>query len=153
MNPINRYRNSKQGRHFIFIYITRCVCAFGFNLHEILHYMAQSSTIQLQVGLDENKVPETIHWQAAEGGVHKPTEAKAFMLSIWDLNESAALRIDLWTKKMMVDEMNDFFFQTFMTMADTYQRATNQAELADEIRTFSKAFKTKMEENMKKNQL
>lgn len=115
--------------------------------------MSQSSTIQLQVGLDENKVPETIHWQAAEGGVYKPTEAKAFMLSIWDLNESAALRIDLWTKKMMVDEMNDFFFQTFMTMADTYQRATNQTELADEIRTFSKSFKTKMEENMKKNQL
>lgn len=49
--------------------------------------------------------------------------------------------------------MNDFFFQTFMTMADTYQRATNQTELADEIRTFSKSFKTKMEENMKKNQL
>jgi gliding motility-associated protein GldC len=75
------------------------------------------------------------------------------MLSIWDLNENAALRIDLWTKKMMVDEMNDFFFQTLMTMADTYQRATNQKDLADEIRTFSSSFKIKMEEEMKKNQL
>jgi hypothetical protein len=54
---------------------------------------------------------------------------------------------------MMVDEMNDFFFQTLMTMADTYQRATNQPELAEEIRNFSKSFKTKMEEEMKKNQL
>lgn len=112
-----------------------------------------SSTIQLHVTLDENKVPERIHWQAAEGGVPNPAEAKAFMLSIWDLNENAALRIDLWTNKMMVDEMNDFFFQTFMTMADTYQRATNQKELADEIRTFTKSFKVKMEEEMKKNQL
>lgn len=112
-----------------------------------------SSTIQLDVTLDENRMPEKIHWQAAEGGVMNPTEAKAFMLSIWDLNENAALRIDLWTKKMMVDEMNDFFFQTLMTMADTYQRATNQKELADEIRTFSASFKTKMEEEMKKNQL
>lgn len=112
-----------------------------------------SSTIQLSITLDENKMPEKIHWQAAEGGVPNPTEAKAFMLSIWDLNESAALRIDLWTKKMMVDEMNDFFFQTLMTMADTYERATTQMELAEEIRTFSKGFKVKMEEEMKKNQL
>ncbi len=114
--------------------------------------MAQSS-INLHVTLDENKVPELIHWQAAEGGVPNPTEAKAFMLSIWDLKENAALRIDLWTKKMMVDEMNDFFFQTMMTMADTYQRATNQTELAEEIRKFSLDFKKKMEEEMKKNQL
>jgi hypothetical protein len=42
--------------------------------------MKPSSTIQLNITLDEQKVPETIHWQAAEGGVEKPTEAKAFGL-------------------------------------------------------------------------
>ncbi|MCC7029772.1 MAG: gliding motility protein GldC [Chitinophagaceae bacterium] len=115
--------------------------------------MSQSSTISLDVVLDENKVPEKIYWQAAEGGVDKPTEAKAFMLSIWDVNEAAALRIDLWTKKMMVDDMNDFFFQTFMTMADTYERATTHKHIAEDIREFSKSFKQKMEEEMKKNQL
>jgi gliding motility-associated protein GldC len=113
----------------------------------------QGSTIQLDVQLDDQKVPEKIFWQAAEGGIVNPTEAKAFMLSIWDLNESACLRIDLWTKKMMVDEMNDFFFQTMMTMADTYERATNQKELAEEMRVFCLGFKTKMETEMKKNQL
>ncbi|HPI54677.1 MAG TPA: gliding motility protein GldC [Chitinophagaceae bacterium] len=115
--------------------------------------MSNASTIALNVELDANKVPEKIYWQAAEGGVHTPTEAKAFLLSIWDLKENAALRIDLWTKKMMVDEMNDFFFQTMMTMADTYERATQQKELAEEIRGFSKSLKTKMDEEMKKNQL
>ncbi|MBL7765803.1 MAG: gliding motility protein GldC [Chitinophagaceae bacterium] len=115
--------------------------------------MAHTSTIQLDITLDETKTPETIHWRAAEGGVSKPTEAKAFMLSIWDVADSAALRIDLWTKKMMVDEMNDFMFQTLMTMADTYERATNQKELAEELKTFTLGFKKKMEEEMKKNQL
>ena len=115
--------------------------------------MANPSTIQLNVELDENKVPEKIYWQAAEGGVHQPTEAKAFMLSIWDLNENAALRIDLWTKKMMVDEMDDFFYQTMMTMADTYERATQNKNIAEEMRTFSKSLKEKMESEMKKNQL
>ena len=115
--------------------------------------MSQTSTIHLDVQLDDQKVPEKIYWQAAEGGVHKPTEAKAFMLSIWDVNENAALRIDLWTKKMMVDEMDIFFFQTMMTMADTYQRATTNDDIANEMREFAKDMKTKMDEAMKKNQL
>jgi len=115
--------------------------------------MSHTSTIHIDVQLDEKKVPEKIFWQAVEGGVNKPTEAKAFMLSIWDLNENAALRIDLWTKKMMVDEMDDFFFQTMMTMADTYERATNHNDLANEMREFSKSMKKKMDEEMKKNQL
>lgn len=115
--------------------------------------MSQTSTIHLDVQLDENKVPDKIFWQAAEGGVPRPTEAKAFMLSIWDVAENAALRIDLWTKKMMVDDMNDFFFQTMMTMADTYERATQHKDIANEMRAFSKSMKTKMEEEMKKNQL
>ena len=115
--------------------------------------MQKTSTIHLDVELDDQKVPEKIFWQAAEGGINTPTEAKAFMLSIWDKNEKAALRIDLWTKKMMVDEMDDFFFQTMMTMADTYERATNHPSLATEMRDFAKLMKKKMDEEMKKNQL
>ncbi|MGI8637316.1 MAG: hypothetical protein ACR2KZ_18130 [Segetibacter sp.] len=43
----------------------------------------------------------------------------------------------------MVDEMADFFYQTFMTMADTYNRATQQPELAEEIKSFAKNFYAK----------
>ena len=115
--------------------------------------MATNSEIKLLVGLDDDKVPQKIEWQAAEGGVEKPKEAKAFMLSIWDGDENTALRIDLWTKKMMVDEMNDFFFQTMMTMADTYQRATNNTEIVGDMKKFAQELKTKMETEMQKNQL
>ena len=115
--------------------------------------MSNASEIKISVGLDNNKVPENIHWQAADGGIVKPKEAKAFMLSIWDGNENTALRIDLWTKKMMVDEMNDFFFQTFMTMADTYARATNNVEIVDDMQKFAQEMRKKMEDEMKKNQL
>jgi gliding motility-associated protein GldC len=114
--------------------------------------MANESEIILKVGLDEEKVPVKIDWTAQDGGVDKPKDAKAFMLSIWDTNESTALRIDLWTKKMMVDEMNDFFFQTYMTMADTYMRATQFEEIANEMREFAKGLKTKMEAQMQKKE-
>ena len=55
-------------------------------------------------------------------------------------HDKAALRIDLWTKDMMVDEMADFFFQTMMTMADTYGRATKYTEQVEEMKKFAQDF-------------
>jgi hypothetical protein len=43
----------------------------------------------------------------------------------------------------MVDEMADFYYQVFSTMADTYQRATQQKELSEDIKNFAKEFQKK----------
>mgnify|MGYP003503195955 FL=1 len=72
------------------------------------------------------------------------------MLSFWDGAEKTALRIDLWTKDMMVDEMADFFFQTMMTMADTYGRATNHNEMVGEMKKFAQDFYQKFREKQLK---
>ena len=103
------------------------------------------SNISIEVTLDEDKMPETIHWKAPDGGVEGLQEAKGLLLGLWDGNEKSALRIDLWTKKMMVDEMNDFFYQSLYGMAETYQRATKNDELAKEIKAFAKSFQKKAE--------
>lgn len=66
------------------------------------------STIQIQVDLDENKMPATINWSAPDPSPENTRKAKAFLLSLWDGSDKTALRIDLWTKDMMVDEMEDF---------------------------------------------
>jgi gliding motility-associated protein GldC len=65
------------------------------------------------------------------------------MLAFWDGAEKTALRMDLWTREMMVDEMADFFYQTLMTMADTYQRSTQQNELSADIKKFAREFLNK----------
>ena len=71
--------------------------------------------IEINVTLDNQKMPEHIDWQASNGGHGEtPQHAKAVLLSLWDGQEKSALRIDLWTKRMMVDEMNNFFFQTLV---------------------------------------
>jgi gliding motility-associated protein GldC len=101
------------------------------------------STINIQVDLDEEKMPEIIEWNAPDGGVDDLQKAKAVLLSLWDGDQKSALRIDLWTKKMMVDEMNDFFYQTFFGMADTYLRATRNEELTAELKAFAKEFHKK----------
>lgn len=98
------------------------------------------STITIDVTLDEQKVPQQINWNATDSSTQMKQDAKAMCVAFWDGADKTALRIDLWTKDMMVDEMADFFYQMFSTMADTYQRATQQKELAEDVRIFSKQF-------------
>lgn len=102
------------------------------------------SEIRLNVGLDENKIPETIHWTAEDGGVANE-ETKAVMLSVWDSANQESLRIDLWTKQMPVDEMKVFFHQTLSAMADTFQRATNDVKMSATMRDFCDYFAEKLE--------
>jgi gliding motility-associated protein GldC len=98
------------------------------------------SSIVIDVMTDENRVPDSISWTATDTSAENAQKAKAMMISFWDGAEKAALRIDLWTKDMMVDEMADFFYQTMMTMADTYGRATKYNEQVDEMKAFAKNF-------------
>lgn len=104
------------------------------------------STILIDVELDEQKVPANIEWKATDSSMENPQQAKAIMLSLWDGADKAALRIDLWTQKMMVDEMGDFYYQTLMTMADTFQRATRMTELTDEMKVNAQNFYKKFQE-------
>jgi gliding motility-associated protein GldC len=108
------------------------------------------STITIDVHTDENRIPETIAWTASDTTAGNAQKAKAIMISFWDGAEKTALRIDLWTKDMMVDEMADFFYQTMMTMADTYGRATKYDEMVNEMKTFAHEFYHKFRERQLK---
>ena len=53
---------------------------------------------------------------------------------------------------MMVDEMADFYFQTLMTMADTFDRATHQTELTADLKKFAESFYKRFQEAQLKQQ-
>ena len=103
-----------------------------------------TSKIELNVELDENRVPERLNWSAQDGGVQNE-EAKAIMLSVWDSNAQETLKIDLWTKDMPVDEMKQFFHQTLVTMSDTFLRATQDEKMTATMRDFCDYFAEKLE--------
>jgi gliding motility-associated protein GldC len=108
------------------------------------------STIKIDVTLDQSRMPENISWSASESSMDTPRKAKAMILGFWDGDDKTALRIDLWTRQMMVDEMADFFFQTMMSMADTYGRATRQTDLVNEMKRFAQEFHAKFQESQLK---
>ena len=110
------------------------------------------SSIVIDVQLDDNRIPQNIEWHATDSSANKIQQARAVMLSLWDGADKSALRIDLWTQKMMVDEMADFYYQTLMTMADTFQRATRQTELVTDMKDFAREFYRKFQEMQKKEQ-
>ena len=107
--------------------------------------MPQSS-IHINIDLDENKVPQQISWKASDSTADIDQPAKSVMVSFWDGADKSALRIDLWTTEMMVDEMADFFYQNMMGMADTYLRATRHEELANDMKDFARQFYKKFRE-------
>ncbi len=102
--------------------------------------MIHTSNISIDVLMDADRVPETISWNATDSTAEMDQKAKAMMLAFWDAADKSALRIDLWTKDMMIDEMADFYYQVMMTMADTFHRATNQPEIAKGMKTYAKEF-------------
>ncbi|MDO6676255.1 gliding motility protein GldC [Tenacibaculum sp. 1B UA] len=103
-----------------------------------------TSKITFKVGLDENKVPEEITWNAEDGGI-KDEASKAIMLSVWDHKQKDTLRMDLWTKDMPVDEMKQFFHQTLVSMANSFERATNDEKMSATMRDFCDYFAEKLE--------
>lgn len=50
------------------------------------------------------------------------------------------MRIDLWTTEMTVEEMQFFTYETLRSMADSYERATSDKELSNEMREFAAKF-------------
>jgi gliding motility-associated protein GldC len=98
------------------------------------------STIKIDILLDPDKIPEQISWQASDSTADMVQKAKAMSVAFWDGADKSALRIDLWTKDMMVDEMADFYYQMMMGMADSFKRATRQQEMSDDMKKFAKEF-------------
>ena len=105
---------------------------------------AHTSKIELNVELDENRIPEKLSWTAEDGGISN-AEAKAIFLSVWDAKAQESLRIDLWTKDMPVDEMKLFFHQTLVAMSDTFMRATQDEKMTATMKDFCAYFAEKLD--------
>ena len=104
----------------------------------------RKSEIKIKVLTNENNVPESISWSAEDGGVDN-ANSKAMILSLWDKDEMNAMRIDLWTKDMTVDEMKKFFHQTLLTMADTFEKSTGEKNITEDLRDYCAHFAEKMD--------
>ncbi|MFL2571249.1 MAG: gliding motility protein GldC [Parvicellaceae bacterium] len=106
--------------------------------------MSEKSNLNIVFDLDENQVPEKISWESINSDEKVQHEAKAAFLSFWDKKDDNAMSLNLWTKDISIEEMSKFYFQTFITMADNFEKATNEDQIALAMRDFADFFGEKM---------
>ena len=95
--------------------------------------------LTIDVSMDDNLIPESIEWKSSQE--NKPSQtASAALIYFWDAKKNETFNLDLWTKEMSVEEMNKMMFQTLMTLANTYERATNEDQMANAMRDFGQFF-------------
>ncbi len=102
----------------------------------------KKSEIKFTITRDDKKVPEKIVWSASD--IQEQTTTNAIMIALWDAREKNTLRIDLWTKSMMKEEMKKFYHQSLLFMADNFERATGDVEAAQAMRNFAQTMGEKM---------
>lgn len=94
------------------------------------------SEIKIEIGLDEKQQPESIYWEAdSDKGIQR-RESKAMLLSFFDKESLETFKIDLWTTKLQVAEMDRLMFHTLRALSDTYYNATKNEELSNQMRSF-----------------
>ena len=99
----------------------------------------RKSKISFEIELDENNLPQTISLNTDDGQL-KDVAIKSFLISAWDEKTNETLRIDLWTKNMIVNEMFIMYHQTLLSMATSLEKATNEHKLADALRDYCTFF-------------
>ena len=103
--------------------------------------VVHTSDIKITIGLNEEKVPVRIDWQAQDNpATAESQECKAMLLSLFDKEAKETFKIDLWTTEMQVNEMDRFFYQSLRGLADTYFRATQNKALAADMQKFVQYF-------------
>jgi len=105
----------------------------------------QRKEINITIELDKENIPENIIWNATDDPGGEEAQCRAMILSLWDHAKKDTLRLDLWTRKMTVDEMKIFFHQTLVTMADTLERSIDDDRISGDMRDFCHYFAEKME--------
>ena len=106
--------------------------------------ITKTSEIKVQIGLNDNNLPLRMKWTATDGNVDNQEE-RAMLLSLWDPNEKNTMKIDLWTKDMSVEEMKQFFHQTLLTLSDTFEKATGEHKICEDLRDYCYHFADKMD--------
>ena len=99
----------------------------------------KKSTLKFEVDLDENHLPITITMHSSEKS-EEDLMIKSLMVSAWDSSKQETLKLDLWTKDMMVNEMFIMYHQTLLSMASTLEKSTGHEKLAGALRDYCKFF-------------
>jgi gliding motility-associated protein GldC len=98
--------------------------------------------IKFTIRVDEQNLPRPIEWEATDAGKGK-MKCNSVKIYLWDNEAQNSMHIDLWTKDMLVQQMNVHYIHNLLNMADSYKRSTGNTEGAELFRQFAHRFAAK----------
>ena len=102
--------------------------------------MPTTSEIHIRIELDDKRVPHHIDWSASDAHQDKPAVSKSVFLALLDKETLDTSTLFLWTKECQVAEMDRKIYYALSSLTDGYYRATQNTELANEMRRFVQYF-------------
>ena len=99
----------------------------------------KKSTLKFDLELDENNLPKKIIMNSSDNQA-EDVLLKSVMIAGWDDETKETLRVDLWTKDMMVNEMFIMYHQTLVSMANTLEKSTGHDKLAGALKDYCEFF-------------
>lgn len=97
------------------------------------------SKLTFDLELDANNVPKKITMNSSDKQAEN-VHLKSLMIAGWDEKTKETLRVDLWTKDMMVNEMFIMYHQTLISMANTLEKSTGHDKLAEALKDYCEFF-------------
>ena len=88
------------------------------------------------VELDDNHIPINISWNADSNKEDEWKNASALIVNLWDTSQKSSLKLDLWSKDLPVNEMTQFFYQSLMSLSETFERATGNDFIVGLMKTY-----------------
>lgn len=93
--------------------------------------------IHLRIQLDNDRLVDSIQWEATDKPEDASSRVKCFSLAIWDQDQKGTLRLDMWDKEMTMEEMNAFVVQAIGGMSELLANATGNQKAAVKIAEFA----------------
>ncbi len=109
----------------------------------------KKSSINFEIELDKDNVPEKMRWNATDSGNEGFQETNSISISLWDHEQKNSMRIDLWNKEMPVDEMKRFYIDCLGGMAQSVLNSTGDEFMSQQMNELCDKLVKHVEEELK----
>jgi len=94
-----------------------------------------NKSINFQLIFDEHKIPAKIEWMESKD-MPKTIELKSLFIAGWEEESKSTATFSIWTKEMRIDEMQQLFIQSLLTMANSFEKATGDKKVVEQMKDF-----------------
>lgn len=98
--------------------------------------------IKLTISFDNDNIPEKITWEANED-MPKNVNLKSLFIAGWEEDTKSTATFNIWTKEMRVDEMQQLYIQSLLTLSEGFERATGEKNIVAKMKDFCEQLGTK----------